>query len=381
MGRMRWRGSAWHEGASAARDRPVKSLLTALGVVVGAASFVVMIGLAGMNSALAQAQVTAATSTEVEGSVADAALREGEHEVVERMEAMGVTDIVLTRTQAGGQVMMRPRAGAMTPVSGNVVALAAPHGRSDLRLSPGSVDALCATDGVAVGSTLAREAGVSVGDTLLVRGVPRTVTGIVERADSMPNLLLSIITCFKADDMADAAGTTQFRGLTQPGAAADIAEVLPGVIGRPHHGDVTSRAVPDASLVAAAVAEPVVTSARYVSLTALVLGLLMLAVVMNTMVVERMPSYSLKKSLGASRLQIVAEVLVHGSILGLIGGVVGLLVGVTVLGGVAQLREVPAVLPLALATLPAGCLVAGGAAGLWPAWRAASADPINFLRE
>ncbi|MBM6545547.1 ABC transporter permease [Janibacter sp. YIM B02568] len=154
----------------------------------------------------------------------------------------------------------------------------------------------------------------------------------------MPNLLLSVVTCLQLDKTDEASGTTHFRGMTRPGAASEVAAVLPGVIGRPHHGDVTSAAVPDASLVAAAVAEQVVTSARYVSMTALALGLLMLAVVMNTMVVERMSSYSLKKSLGASRWQIVAEVLVHGSLFGLVGGIAGLLVGVTVLGGVAQLR-------------------------------------------
>lgn len=377
---MRWTVGAWHEGASAARSRPGKSLLTALGVVIGAASLVVMIGLAGMNSALAHRQVTAATSTEVEGTIADAALRDGGRDVIDRLGELGVTDVVLTRTQASGQVMLRPRAGEMTPVSGNVVALAAPRGRSDLRLVPGSIDALCRTGGVAVGATLAREARVSVGDTLVVRGVPRPVLGIVARADSMPNLLLSVVTCLQLDQTDEASGTTHFRGMTRPGAASEVAAVLPGVIGRPHHGDVTSAAVPDASLVAAAVAEQVVTSARYVSMTALALGLLMLAVVMNTMVVERMSSYSLKKSLGASRWQIVAEVLVHGSLLGLVGGIAGLLVGVTVLGGVAQLRGVPAVLPPVLAALPVGCLLAGGVAGLWPAWRAASADPINFLR-
>jgi putative ABC transport system permease protein len=110
--------------------------------------------------------------------------------------------------------------------------------------------------------------------------------------------------------------------------------------------------------------------------------------VINTMamsVAERTREIGIKRSIGASRVRIVRELVFESSLIGLTGGVIGLVLGaiVVVVANEAgrssgtilfQLTLETAVFALVFST------ILGALAGLVPAWTAARLDPVEALR-
>ncbi|RZU76811.1 putative ABC transport system permease protein [Micromonospora kangleipakensis] len=105
--------------------------------------------------------------------------------------------------------------------------------------------------------------------------------------------------------------------------------------------------------------------------------------VTNTMVIsvlERRSEIGLRRALGATRGQILLQFLVESLLLSALGGLGGILIGVVVTGGYAATQDWPAVVPLwATAGGFASTLLIGAVAGLYPAVRAARLTPTEAL--
>ena len=113
---------------------------------------------------------------------------------------------------------------------------------------------------------------------------------------------------------------------------------------------------------------------------ALVVGAIGIANIMIVSVVERTREIGLMKAVGAHKRDVLQLFLVESAILGVVGAGVGVLLGFAVGGLGVWLAGWPMVYPLGwvAGTVIVGVLV-GIVAGIYPAWRAASVDPIVAL--
>jgi putative ABC transport system permease protein len=125
------------------------------------------------------------------------------------------------------------------------------------------------------------------------------------------------------------------------------------------------------------------------TLTALLLGLGGVALLVggvgiaNTMVIsvlERRAEIGLRRSLGATRGHIRLQFLAESLLLSALGGAAGTLLGIAITAGYSGYKGWPAVVPAwASAGGILATLVIGACAGLYPAWRAARLSPTEAL--
>jgi putative ABC transport system permease protein len=107
-------------------------------------------------------------------------------------------------------------------------------------------------------------------------------------------------------------------------------------------------------------------------------------VVMNIMLVsvtERTREIGVRKAVGATRRDVLLQFLVESVVITSIGGLMGVAAGFLLAFGLAKAMGFPLLFSVAPAIL--GVSVSSGvgiASGLWPAWKAASLDPIEALR-
>ena len=104
-------------------------------------------------------------------------------------------------------------------------------------------------------------------------------------------------------------------------------------------------------------------------------------VIMLVSVIERTHEIGIRKAIGATRSQIVWQFLVEAATLSGIGGILGILVGISLALLIAKLVGFPFVLPLGW--LIFSVVISAGIGlffGIFPAQKAAKLDPIVALR-
>jgi putative ABC transport system permease protein len=127
------------------------------------------------------------------------------------------------------------------------------------------------------------------------------------------------------------------------------------------------------------------TSLAAIGTVALIVAGIGIMNIMLVTVTERTREIGIRKSIGASRRDIILQFLMESVVLALIGGGAGMLLGIgfTAAGAFALSKElgelvVPYVLVVAVALGFSGAV--GILFGLYPAYRAAALDPIEALR-
>jgi putative ABC transport system permease protein len=117
------------------------------------------------------------------------------------------------------------------------------------------------------------------------------------------------------------------------------------------------------------------------AIMALLIGGVVIMSLMSIAVSERRREVGVRRSVGASRGDVVFQFLLEAVSVALVGGLVGVLIGIGGTEIAARLQKLPPVLvwqPFATAVLLS--VVIGIVFGIYPAWKASRVDPIKALR-
>jgi putative ABC transport system permease protein len=375
-------------GAHGMRTRPLRAILSALGIGIGIAAMVAVVSIPASSqqalreqlAALGTNLLTAAPGQTIMGD--QAALPVTAVPMVARIgpvtavSATGAVDATVRRTD-------RIDEGETSGIS--VVAA-----RTDLlRLLRGSLHDGTFLDGVTsnfptvvLGSVAATRLGVNrAGGQVWLGDRWFTVVGILNAMPLSPEIERAALIGWPAAAKLgfDGHPTTVYVRATD--AEVENVRAVLGATINPESPNEVQVSRPSDALEAQRLTET--------SFSALFLGLGGVALlvggvgVANTMVIsvlERRREIGLRRALGASKRQVRGQFLAESVLLSLLGGTVGVLVGVGVTAGYALTRDWPAVFPpVALLGGVGVAAVVGALAGAYPAMRAARLSPTEAL--
>ena len=155
-----------------------------------------------------------------------------------------------------------------------------------------------------------------------------------------------------------------------------------GATANPEHPDAVDVSQPSDALVARAQAKGALTDLFLgLGAVALLVGGVGVANIMVISVLERRSEIGLRRALGATKRHISAQFLTESALLALLGGIAGLAFGAIATWVYAVTKNEPFVVPTwALIAAPAAGFVIGAVAGLYPAAKAARLSPTEALR-
>jgi putative ABC transport system permease protein len=235
-----------------------------------------------------------------------------------------------------------------------------------------------------LGATAAQRLGIErPGELVWLGGHWFAVAGILEPLELAPALdtaaLIGHPVARTLFGSGDSASTIYLR--TSPSTVEDVASVL-ATTANPEHPEEVQVAKPSDALEARAAVDKSLT-ALFVGLgaVALLVGGIGIANIMVISVLERRSEIGLRRALGATKRHISAQFLTESLILATLGGVTGVLAGALLTAAYASARGWKAVVPAyGIAGGLAAALLLGAVAGLYPAIRAARLSPTDALR-
>lgn len=386
-----------NEAGSVIAQRPVRTLLTALGTILGVGAFVTTTGLATTASAQVSSRFDALRATEVR--IQDAA-PDGTNpfpvDVDERLEALnGVNHAGLYFTLAdNGDIQPRNtatrpagRTGSQIPV---VAATPGAVAASVPRLSTGRVyDSFHESrrERVALlGRVAADQLGVTRIDdqpVIFLNDTAYTVVGIIDDVARNPDLLLAITIPTATADQRFSTGNAERQVIidTAPGAAQLIGAQAPLAL-RPQQPERLQALVPpDPDTLRDAVESDVQTLFYALSGLALLIGAVAITNATLLNIIERRPEIGLRRALGATRLHITRQITIEAALTGTIAGILGTTIGIIAVTGASISRGwTPTINPELLIIAPTIGIITGTLAGIIPAMKAANTPPAETLR-
>jgi len=379
-------------GTVGLRTRPLRAVLSALGMAIGIAAMVCVVGVASSSRESLNRQLAALGTNLLRVSPGQTLFGGQSHLPAGAVAMIGRIPPVTSVTAAATLPNIHVYRSDLIPAdqTGNLSVLAA---RTDLL---GTVGAHLAS-GAWLNQAAARYPAVVLGAMAAERlGVARpspsaqvwlgeqwfTVIGVLRAVPLAPELDFAALVGWPA-----AASRLRFDGhpttvytRTRDDAVTAVQAIL-AATANPQNPNEVEVSRPSDALAARQVTDT--------TLTALLLGLGAVALlvggvgVANTMVIsvlERRPEIGLRRSLGATRGHIRIQFLAESLLLSAFGGFCGALLGVAVTTGYAAYQHWPAVVPLWATTGGVlATLVVGACAGIYPAWRAARMPPTDAL--
>ena len=379
-------------GSLGLRSRRLRSSLSALGVAIGIASMVAVLGISESSKAdliakldrLGTNLLAAAPGSTLFGEDAElpAAARRMIARIapVEEVAAVGTVDATVRRTdripeyETGG-ISVRAADTNLLETLG-----------ATLRAGAFLNDATARYPAVVLGAKAAERLGIDslrADIQVWLGGRWFAVVGILEPVELAPELDSAAIVGFRAarSYLRDDAAVSKIYVRADPDAVEDVRGVL-AATANPEHPEEVDVTRPSDAIAARAAAKSTFT-ALFLGLgaVALLVGAVGIANVMVISVLERRSEVGLRRALGARKQHIALQFLAESVLLTSLGGGAGVVLGALVNAGYAATRGWPAVLsPLVLIAGLALALAIGAVAGLYPALRAARMSPTDALR-
>ncbi|WP_433116246.1 ABC transporter permease [Micromonospora sp. CA-246542] len=385
-------GDVLRVGGVGLRTRPLRAFLSALGIAIGIAAMIAVVGISSSSraeldralDALGTNLLTVEPGNTLFG--ADAQLPEESVAMIGRIGP--VTEVSATGQVSDAKVYRSDRIPAAE--TGGIATRAA---RLDLLGTVGAEvtsgtwlnEATARYPAVVLGATAADRLGVGEADPQVqvwLGGRWFTVVGVLAAVPLAPELDTSALVGWSA--ATDYLGFDGHPSTVYTRAEESQVEAVRSVLGATANPEAPNEV--EVSRPSDALAAAEATDAAF---TGLLLGLGAVALlvggvgVANTMVIsvlERRAEIGLRRSLGATRGQVRTQFLAESLLLSALGGFGGVLLGILVTTGYALSQDWPTVVPAwAMLGGVGATLVIGGFAGLYPAVRAARLSPTEAL--
>lgn len=374
------------------RTRRLRSILSALGIVIGIAAMVGVLGLSESSKSdlLAQLDRLGTNMLRIE---AGSGIGIGTGELpdestamvsrigpVEQVASISETDARVYRTdlvpsgQTGGISVAAVDQNLLETLQGEMASgVFLNEAASDLPVT-------------VLGSVAAERLGVTAGDNGSIVWLGDewfSVVGVMETLDLSPDLDRSALVSYTAaDTYLDHEGVpSTIYARTDPNDIDDVRSVLPATV-NPENPDEVEVTRPSDALEAKEAADQAFTNLLLgLGAVALLVGGVGIANVMVISVLERRGEIGLRRALGATKRHISIQFLGESLLLATIGGIGGVLLGAAVTAAYAWSRGWGVLIPgVAIIGGMAAAIAIGVVAGLYPAMRAARVSPTEALR-
>lgn len=376
-------------GGTGLRTRPLRVFLSALGIAIGVAAMIAVVGISGSGQAEVNRRLDALGTNLLRvapGHSLTGQKAELPDEAVPMIRRIPPVEQVAATGTTGAHIYRNDhiaigRTGSLDVLAADHGLLPAVGGR--VRLGRWLDAATERYPAVVLGATAAQRLDVyTPGTRVWIGGTWFSLVGVLYPVALAPELDSSALVGRPA-----ARTYLRFDGhpsmvyvRAQENRVTAVRAVLPATAYPENPGEVlVSR--PSDALAA--------REATQSALTGLLLGLGGVALLVggvgvgNTMVIsvlERRPEIGLRRALGATRGQIRTQFVTESLLLSLIGGLNGAVLGTLITAGYAVSRDWPTVVPAWASGAGVGStLLIGAIAGLYPAMRASRLSPTEAL--
>lgn len=385
-------GDRLRVGAAGLRTRPMRVFLSSLGIAIGIAAMIAVVGISSSSRADLDAQLDALGTNLL--SAQNGTTMMGDQAVLPlSAEAMvgrigPVADVSAIGVVPDAKVYRSDKIPAA-----ETKGIATYAARTDLlettstELATGTWlnDSTARYPAVVLGAAAAERLGVTSPSPevrILIGGRWFTVVGILEPSPLVPDIDAGALIGWPvAQEVLDFDGhPTTLYARAAPDQVESVQAVL-GATANPEAPGEVDVAQPSDALEAQQAADQAFTALLLgIGAVALVVGGVGVANTMVISVLERRAEIGLRRSLGATRGQIRSQFLTESLLLSLLGGLAGAAIGGAVTLAYALVQGwTPVVPPWALAGGLGATLLVGCVAGLYPAARAARLSPTEAL--
>ena len=375
------------------RTRRLRSILSALGIMIGIGAMVAVLGLSESSKSdlLSQLDALGTNMLQVQatsgiglgpGTLPDEAVsmvsRVGPVEIVSSVGAVAEANIykndLVPNTQTGGLSVLAADPNLLETLQGMMA--------DGVFLDEASPDFPVTV----LGSVTAERLGIRDIETPTVVWLGDewfAVVGIMDTLELSPDIdraaLVSVAAAETYLDYDGVVGTVYVR--VDPGEIDDARNVMPATV-NPENPDQVQVTRPSDALEAREAADTALTNLFLgLGAVALLVGGVGIANVMVISGMERRGEIGLRRALGATRRHIAVQFLGESLLLAGIGGVGGVLLGSLVTAAYAASQGWGVLIPMvAVVGGMVAALLIGAVAGLYPAMRAARVSPTDALR-